>query len=68
MLFGRYCTFVDDFELMRSAYLSTDDKTTTKLYLHIERYGSDMSVVKLNGRSNVETRVAEYRSKWDFEE
>ena len=57
---------VNRFSEMKNEYLNADDKTTTELYADVERHGGDMSVVKLNGRSNVETQVAEYRIKVGF--
>lgn len=58
---------VNDFEGMKSEYLNADDKTTTRLYLDVEKHGGSMSVVKLNGRSNIEEQVAEYRRQVNFQ-
>lgn len=57
---------VDGFDGMKNEYDNAQDKTNTELYNYIEKYGADLSCVRLDGSNNIIDDVAIYRQKMNF--
>lgn len=58
---------VGGFDGMKNEYVNADDKKNTDLYRYIEKYGSDMSCVKISNRNNLRNEIAQYSEKLRFQ-